>query len=585
MVRSRRKPEARPLQFHQTFHWRLVFLIVFFFALFAAIVARVFTLAIVEHRKFALAAERQQEITEILPSRRGVIFGQDKTGALHALAAEKTVFTLVAVPKNIKEPEAVASRITGILKIPAADIAAKLSARDDPYEIIAKKLDGGTADKIRSMSIAGISLVEESRRNYPEGTAAASLIGFASYNNGEERGEYGIERQYDGYLKGERGFFEGDKDASGYWVAIGRRILNPPVDGDDVVLTIDTNVQFKVEKELESLIKKWEAESAAGLALDPKTGRVLAIASRPTFDPNFYSAEKDFSVFRNPIVDSQFELGSVFKPVTMSAAIEAGAVTATTTYQDPGRMRFGSFTLSNFDGQSHGVQTMTQVLEKSLNTGAIFAMQRLGKERFFDAVKKFGFGVKTGIDFPGEVGGDISTLESMRDVDYATASFGQGIAVTPLQIASAIGAIANGGVMMKPHLVDRIIDANGAEEIRRPQEIGRVVSPATAETVSKMLVSVVDHGFDNRAGVNGYFVAAKTGTAQVPSKTGRGYTDEFIHTFVGYAPAFDPRFLILIQLNKPRGNKFAANTLVSSFHNLAEFILNYYEVPPDKAER
>lgn len=584
MAHSRRKSEARPLQFHQTFHWRLVFLVIFFLALLAAIVARVFILAIVEHRKFALAAERQQEITEILPSRRGGIFGQDKTGALHLLAAEKTVFTLVAVPKNIRDPERASSRIADIVKIPAAELAAKLAKRDDPYEIIAKKLDDGAADKIRSMSIAGLSLVEESRRNYPEGTTAASLIGFASYKNGEERGEYGIERQYDGYLKGERGFFEGDKDASGYWVAIGRRILNPPVDGDNVVLTIDTNVQFKIEMEIESLMKKWKAESASGFVLEPKTGRILALASRPTFDPNFYSAEKDFSVFRNPIIDSQFELGSVFKPVTMSAAIEAGAVTATTTYQDPGQVRFGSFTLSNFDGQSHGVQTMTQVLEKSLNTGAIFAMQRLGKERFFDAVKRFGFGVKTGIDFPGEVGGDISTLESMRDVDYATASFGQGIAVTPLQIASAIGAIANGGVIMKPYLVDRIIDANGAEEVRRPQEAGRAVSPATAEAVSKMLVSVVDHGFDNRASVKGYFVAAKTGTAQIPSKTGRGYTDEFIHTFVGYAPAFDPRFLILIQLNKPQGNKFAANTLVSSFHNLAEFILNYYEVPPDKAE-
>ncbi len=211
MVHSRRKPEARPLGLHQTFHWRLVFLILFFLALLAAVIVRVFSLAIVEHRKFALAAEQQHELTEVLPSLRGSIFGQDKTGALHPLAIEKTVFTLVAVPKDIQDPEHTASLVANILPIPVADLVTKLSKRDDPYEVIAKKLDDGTAEKIRNLSITGLTLVEESRRTYPEGTTAASLIGFASYQNNEERGEYGIERQYDSYLKGERGFFEGDR--------------------------------------------------------------------------------------------------------------------------------------------------------------------------------------------------------------------------------------------------------------------------------------------------------------------------------------------------------------------------------------
>ena len=266
----------------------------------------------------------------------------------------------------------------------------------------------------------------------------------------------------------------------------------------------------------------------------------------------------------------------------MSGSINEGALTASPTYNDPGTRRFNGRTISNFDGKSHGLQTMTQVLEKSLNTGAIFAMEKLGHERFLDAVKRFGFGVKTGIDFPGEISGDVSNLENGSGIDFATASFGQGIAITPVQLASAIAAIANRGVLMRPYLVERFIDSSGNEEVIKPQEVRRVVSAQTAETVSKMLVSVVRTGFDNRAGVKGYFVAGKTGTAQIPLANGRGYSDEVIHTFVGYAPAFDPKFVLLLQINKPKGNLFAANTLSPSFHNLAEFILNYYQVPPDE---
>jgi cell division protein FtsI/penicillin-binding protein 2 len=198
-------------------------------------------------------------------------------------------------------------------------------------------------------------------------------------------------------------------------------------------------------------------------------------------------------------------------------------------------------------------------------------------------LEKFGFGAKTGVDLPGEVAGNISNLKNGRDIDYATASFGQGISVTPLQLAMAIGAIANQGKLMKPYVIEKIIDDSGGEIKKEPETKSEVIHKDIAETLTKMLVSVVRSGYDNRAGVKGYFVAGKTGTAQVPEKNGRGYSDKVTHTFVGYAPAFDPKFLILIQLNEPKGNRFAANTLTPTFHNLAEYILNYYEVPPDDA--
>ena len=570
------------LRIHQSFHWRLVFLIAFFFVMLAALLARVFSLAIVEHRKFAIEAKRQHQLIEVLPSKRGSIFAQDKSGGLHPLAIQKSFFTVVATPKGISDPADAAAKLATAIGIPAEELRAKLSKSSDPYEVLAKKLDEDAAGRVRDLGMDGIALVEESRRVYPQETLAASLAGFVSYREDEGQGEYGIEKQYESYLKGERGFFSGEKDAAGFWVALGKRILNPPVNGDSVVLSIDPNIQFSLENELARAKDQWQAESAAALVLEPKTGRILAMASLPTFNPNEYSQAKDYSYFRAPLVDSQFELGSVFKPITLAVGINEGVVTATTTYTDPGTIVFGRYAVSNFDRKSHGVQTMTQVLEKSLNTGAVFVGEKLGKERFLDYVQRFGFGAKTGIDLPNEVPGDISHLERKRDVDYATASFGQGTAVTPLQIALAIGAIANHGTLMKPYVVEKIIDDAGGEEVRRPQAVRHIIRPETAETVTKMMVSAVRNGFGGKASVKGYFVAAKTGTAQIPLKGSRGYSDAVIHTFVGFAPAFDPKFLILLQLNKPTGNPFASGTLTEAFHNLTTFMLDYYEIPPDE---
>lgn len=548
----------------------------------AASVSRIFTLAIVEHKKFVLAASRQQESSEVLLPARGSIFAQDKAGNLQILAAEKIFFNLEANPKNISDPAKVVSILSAIPGIDQPDLLGKLSNSQDSYEVIAKKLDEGTANRIKSLNIKGVSIVEEQKRVYPHGRLASPIIGFVTYKDGEEKGEYGIEKQYQEELKGETGFFYGEKDSAGYWVALGKRIMNPPINGRNIVLTVDSNIQFKIEEELARLMKDWQAESALALVLDPKTGRILALANQPSFDPNDYSKEKDFSVFRAPVVNSQFELGSVFKAVTMAGGINEGLVTATTTYTDAGEVTVNGYKIYNYDKAAHGIQTMTQVLEKSLNTGAIFVQQRLGKERFLDLVESFGFGAKTNLDFPGEVAGDVSNLNFKRDVDYATASFGQGIAVTPIQMAGAVGAIANRGILMRPYLVEKIVDANGVEEVRKPQEVRRVITPQTSEAITKMLVSVVRSGFENKAGVKGYFVAGKTGTAQIPSKDKRGYSEDVIHTFIGYAPAFDPRFIILLEIVKPVGNLFASNTLTPAFHNIAKFILNYYEVPPDE---
>ena len=556
--------------------------LLFFFVAAFAILIRLFMLQIVHHRTYSNLAAKQHSLVKELSSERGLIFLRDKKGELIPLAFNKTWKTLIAAPKEIENPEEASSFLAKVLERDHYEIAEKLSKKNDPHEIIAKKIDEPLTEKIEKRGIKGIFFEEEKRRLYPQGTMAAHAVGFVSKEVEGEKGRYGLERFYDRELAGEKGFFEGAKDAAGFWIAIAKRIVKPPKNGANLALTLDYNIQLKTEEVLKKIRGKWEASSGNILVLDPKTGRILALAAEPVFDPNEFAKEKDFSIFLNPVIESRYELGSVLKPITMAAGLEEGLVKPETTYNDYGEIKFGSYTIRNFDGKAYYTQTMNQVLEKSLNTGAVYVARLLKHEKHLDYLERFGLNKKTGVDFPGEIAGDLSNLKSGRDINFATASFGQGIAVTPLELAVAIGAIANGGQLMKPHIVEKIIDENGSEKLLEPEVRGRVISKETAETLTKMLISAVRNGFENRAGIKGYFVAGKTGTAQVPRREGRGYSDKVIHTFVGYAPAFDPKFLILLQLNEPKGNRFAANTLTPAFHDLAQYILNYYEVPPDE---
>lgn len=570
--------------FDKIFEGRIRLILIFFLVACSALIGRLFIMQIIRYGEYVRLAARQQGNTEEISSERGVIFATDKTGAAIPLALNKPYKALVASPKLITDPEGTASALADAFHLDRAGIAAKLAKKNDPYEVLARKIELDAVNAFAARGLpAGISFEDEIGRIYPHGTLAANLLGFVSSNQGEASGKYGIEKYYNADLSGVRGLREGAKDASGFWIALGRRIVQPPKDGATVSLTIDYPIQRKAEEVLALARQKWNAVSGLVIVLDPKTGRILADARNPTFDPNEFSKEKDFSIFLNPTAEASYELGSVLKPITVAGALEEKLITPETTYDDTGEVKIGSFTIRNFDGRAYHLQTMTQVLEKSLNTGVVYVARLLGKKKQEEYLRAFGLGERTGIDLPGEIAGDLSNLKSGRDSDFATASFGQGIAVTPIQMAAAMGAIANKGVLMKPYIVDNITDDSGNTTARNPEVVRQVISPATAETLTKMLVSVVKNGYEDRAGVTGYFVAGKTGTAQIPRRDGKGYAeDAVIHTFVGYAPAFNPKFLILVQLNEPKGNRFAANTLTSVFHDLAEFILHYYEVPPDE---
>lgn len=569
-------------KFDATLRGRLNWVLLFFFSALFLLAGRLFLLQIVHHSEYSDLASRQHRLVKEVFSERGIIYLKAKDGRLVPLALNKTEKNLAASPHNIRDAEEAAEVISKTLEISKDEVLAKISPHDDPYEIIAKRMPPNLAEKLISALPDGFFLEEELRRVYPHKNVGAHLVGFVSKETDKEEGKYGLEKYYEGELAGVKGFWEGAKAASGFWVALARRIINPPQNGSSLVLTVDYNIQLKAEDVLDKIEDKWEGALASILVMEPKTGKILALASRPVFDGNEYSKEKDFSVFLNPLVESMFELGSVLKPITMASALEEKVAGPDTTYEDTGEVRIGNYSIKNFDGKAYGIRTMTQVLEKSLNTGAVYVSRILGKERHEKYLKLFGFGEKTKIDLPGEITGDISNLKNGREIDFATASFGQGIAVTPIQLAMAIGTIANEGKLMKPYVVEKIIDDSGNEIKKEPEVRRQVISKETAEDVTKMLVSAVRNGFENRAGVKGYFVAGKTGTAQIPREDGRGYSDKVIHTFVGFAPAFNPRFLVLLQLNEPQGNRFAANTLTPAFHDLAEYILNYYEIPPDE---
>lgn len=567
---------------NQDIERRINIVLLFFLLAVLALVSRLFTLQILNHQDYVKLASRQHRVLGDEASERGTIYATEKSGNLVPLALNRIQKNLVASPKSIQDIDTASSVIAEIFGIKKEEILEKISNRGDQYEVILKDVASEKAEKTATNLPDGFFFEEEQKRAVPSKELVAHVLGFASKEDFEEVGRYGLERYYNRELSGEKGFFEGVKDGAGFFVSLGRRITSPPKNGSDLVLTVDYNIQLKAADILSGVVDKWKPASGSVLVIDPKTGKILAQQSSPTFDPNEYFKETDFSVYQNPFVEFIYELGSVIKPITLASAVNEGLVNAETTYEDRGEVKFGGYTIKNFDGKAYHVQTMTQVLEKSLNTGAVYVSRRLGKERHYEYLKRFGFGETANIDLPGEVEGDLSNLNVRRDIDFATASFGQGIAVTPLQMALAMGVIANGGKLMRPFVVEKIIDGSGNERKIEPQTVREVISKETAETVTKMLVSAVRSGFENKAGVKGYFVAGKTGTAQIPNRDRPGYSDKVIHTFVGYAPAFDPRFLIYIQINEPIGNRFAANTLTPAFHDLAEYILNYYEVPPDE---
>ena len=545
------------------------------------IVSRLFFLQFLQHGFYSALARGQQQVFETIPPERGEILLTDKNSETSALAVNREYPYVYAVPKDVEDKEKSAKILAEIIGQDEKAILDKLSKPDDLFEKIGQRLNEEQAQKIRDLKIKGIGIKAEKLRYYPYGSLAAHLSGFLGDSQEGSVGRYGLEGYYEQILHGTPGSLVGEKDARGTILKSLGENENAARAGDDLILTIDPNVQSIVEEKLKIEIEKWSADAGTVIVMDPITGAVRAMASYPNFNLNNYSEVEDAGVYANPAVSHIFEPGSVFKPITLAAGLDSKAITPSTTFENTGSVKIGNYTISNVVQEAIGTRTMTETLEESLNTGAIFAEQKTGDETFKKYVQDFGFDEKTGIDLFAETQGNIANLSENRPINFATASFGQGIAVTPIAMANAISAIANNGQLMRPYVVQVIRYANGQEEKTVPKVIRKILSQRTVTDLTAMMVSVVRNGTGKRAQIEGYTIAGKTGTAQVANSDRRGYSDKDIHTFAGFFPAFDPKVLIFIKLDDPKGVRYAEGSAVPLFKEIAQYLITYYSIPPD----
>ncbi len=553
-----------------------------------AIVARLFVLQFLEHKYYSVLALNKHEIYQQLYPHRGSVLLQDTRdkNKEYPAAVNRQYYSLYAVPRDIPAENIVSTTdfLVGIFNFSQEEknnLLVKLSKKDDPYEPIAKKVSEEIKDKIKSENLPGINFIGQEFRYYPEGKLAANVLGFTGQNEkGELSGRYGIEGFWDSTLTGRSGFLSGEKGALGSIISSANRTLKQAENGSDLLLTIDRNLQYKSCERLRAGFIEYKAKSAALILMDPKTGAILSMCSMPDFDPNNYSEVEDVGVYNNTAIFTSYEPGSVFKPIIMSVALDLGLVSPFTTYTDSGERIINGYKIRNALEKIYGLSTMTNVLESSINTGMIWVSEKIGRFRFKEYVENFGFGKKTGIGLDTEVSGDISSLSKSAEIYTAVGSFGQGFTVTPLQIAVAYSALANGGKLPKPYIVDEVRHTNGQVDKTEP-ELGVVISSNADKLVTAMLISVVEKTYARSASLKHYYVAAKTGTAQIPAKGGYE-KDKTNHTFVGYFPASDPKFVLLVKYEVPE-QEWAESTAAPVFKDVSKFILDYYGIAGDKS--
>ncbi len=573
---------SRP-SFEHTFRKRIVVLAVFFVLCMVIIVLRLASMQLWSGDKYKALAENQRTGQQQLEPTRGEIQIWDSFNNLPYTVATSSEKIMVWVnPSQVENPEEIATRLSELLGNPMEEILAKISDNTKKYVVIKKDLTEQEQTAIKDAALTGVSFDRETSRLYPEKSFLAHLLGFVGYVGDIKQGASGLELAYNNELSGSPGLLLEETDNAGRWIFGGKRDRVPAKDGDSIMLTIDKTAQLKVEAVLKEAVEKHSADSGSVVVMDPKTGAIIAMATYPTFDLNNYSKVENPEIYLNQVTVGAYEPGSIFKPLTMAAAINEGQITPTTTFTDTGEVKVDQYTIKNSDSKSYGLQTMTQVLEQSLNTGTIFAKDSIGNAKFLEYVERFGFGKKTGFEVV-ESAGNLANLKGNIKVNYHTASFGQGISVTPLQMVQAFSAIANEGKMRAPYVVSKIIRASGELEEIGPVEAQSVISSKTASEVAAMMVNVVENGHGTKAAVPGYYIAGKTGTAQVPRKDGRGYEENNnIGSFIGFGPVEDPKFVMLVRINHPRTVKFAESTAAPAFGEIARFLVQHYNIPPSR---
>ncbi len=558
-------------------NWRINLILILIFLAGGVVISRLFYLQIYQGDFYKAQARGQQNFLSETEGERGGIFF--KGGEI--LALTKNSPYLFVSPEEIREKEKTAETLALIINKDRNELLEKVSVPGSLYEIVLKEMDDQLAKSVEGLKLKGVYVGYKKKRYYPNKETASQIIGFI---NEEGIGQYGLEEYYQDELSGET---KTQKKEFNPWNFLSSFSEDDSLKGDYLNLTIDYNIQFMAEKILEEGVKEFKAQGGEIIAMDPQNGEIIAMAQYPNFDPNNYKNE-NYAIFQNSATQKLFEPGSIFKPITMSAALNEKLVTPETTFEDyKGYVQYGKYRVANFSDKAWGKTNMTQILEKSINTGIIYVENLIGHAKFMEYIENYGFFNKTGVDLAGEVASENKelkkALQQKIEVTLANASFGQGINMTPLQITTAFCAIANGGNMVKPHVVKEIF-GNGKSEKIELESLERVITPETSLEMKKMLINVVKNGFGHLGKIDGYYVAGKTGTSQVPwSSLGinkQGYSDETWQSFIGFAPALDPKFVILVKLNSPetKTSEYSATPL---FRDLAKYIIDYWQIPPD----
>lgn len=561
----------------------LVILLWFLVALL--MVGRAFYVQVVRHGYYTGLADKQYISTTPVNFDRGNIFFSHYQQDTVPAAQLRTTYRLAIDPGAITDADALYSKLSKYVTLDKADFLERANKEKDPYEEIAKDVPADTVTLMKKDKIPGVSFVKDNKRAYPQEDVGAKILGFVGNDGLRMKGQYGIERYYNDVLA------RSSNDTSVNFFAelfadIEKTIVsNRGKQEGDIILTIDAEAERALHLILAETRKEWNSDIIGGIVMDPNTGAIIAMDTLPSFDPNNFSQVKDPSLFLNQNVSGVYEMGSIIKPITMAAAIDSAAVNeASTTYNDTGFRDLNGYKVRNYDSKARGPGTSMQtILDKSLNMGIVFLVEQLGTKRFQDYFRKFGLGEETGIDLPGEASGLTENLDSPVLVDNATAGFGQGIAVTPIQTIRALAALGNGGKLVNPHVVDTIVYQDGTTKKIAQDEPIQILKSDTSERISRMLIHVVDTALkDGTYKMDRYSIAAKTGTGQIPQPGGGYYDDRYLHSIFGYFPAYDPKYIIFLYHTNPKGAEYASATLTDPLFKMVKFLISYYEVPPDR---
>ncbi len=562
---------------------RIISAVIFFIGFL--LIIRLYQIQINQAEAYREKAERQYVHTAKDVYNRGSIYFTTKDGEKVSAASVTSGYLVAVNPQMITDPEAVYEKIKMHVSMSKSDFIEKATLPNRTYVEIDPKVNEATYELLKKESVEGVMLYRNQWRYYPGDTMSARSIGFVGFgsDDGQLRGKYGLERYYDETL-----YRDNTKLSVNFFAEIfsnlGSLVFeNTEQKSGSVVTTIEPTVARMLDRVLQETQDEYKSKLTGGIIMDPKTGAIYALNVAPTFDLNTRGSSS-IEQFQNPLVENVYEMGSIIKALTMAAGLDSKVVTPNSTYYDAGFLDLNGYTIKNFDGKGRGTVPMQQVLNQSLNTGVSHIVKLMGREKFRGYFEGLKLGSETGIDLPSEAQGLVKNLQSPREVEYATASFGQGIAMTPIATARALATLGNGGHLVTPHIVKTIEYDDGTKKDVIYPNGAQVFSPETSETVSRMLTNVVDTALrDGKVALPHHTIAAKTGTAQMSNPNGGGYyEDKYLHSFFGYFPAYDPKFIVFLYTVDPRGVQYASETLTTPFMDITKFLINYYSIPPDR---